>query len=45
MLSNPTGDGSQRTRPRFSDAKPRYTLAELLARSDYSKPQQRRFAE
>jgi hypothetical protein len=28
-----------RTRPRFSDAKPRHTLAELLARSDYSRPQ------
>jgi antitoxin ChpS len=26
-------------KPRSRDAKPRYTLAELLARSDYSQPQ------
>jgi hypothetical protein len=39
MLSKPGGEGSERARPRLIDAKPRYTLAELLARSDYSQPQ------
>jgi hypothetical protein len=34
----PTDDGSWKARPRLSDAMPRYTLAELLARSDYSQP-------
>jgi hypothetical protein len=41
MLSNPTGDGSQRARPCLSGARPSYTLVELLARSDYSRPQPR----
>ncbi len=41
MLSNhdTTGDDSRRSKPRLSDTMPRYTLAELLARSDYSQPQ------
>jgi len=39
MLSNPTGDGSRKTRPRLSDAMPRSTSAELLPNSDYSQPQ------
>jgi len=41
MPSNhePTGDGSERSKPRLSNSRPRYTLAELLARSDYSQAQ------
>jgi hypothetical protein len=38
MLSNLTGDGSQRASPRLTDVMPRYPLAEL-ARSDYSQAQ------
>jgi hypothetical protein len=39
ILSNPTGNGLQTARPCLSGAKPRYTLVELLARSDYSESQ------
>jgi|HubBroStandDraft_6_1064221.scaffolds.fasta_scaffold4320915_1 hypothetical protein len=39
MPNNQAGDGSQRASPRLTDAMPRYTLAELLTRSDYSQPQ------
>jgi hypothetical protein len=39
MLSNPTGDGSRKARPRLSDPMHRYTVAELLARSNHLQPQ------
>ena len=39
MLSNPTADGSPESETAFERCHVPYTMAELVARSDYSQPQ------